>query len=85
MQELFLLHSTLSGVQSSPDTSLFLFPFVLPSYMEVSLSFGKPLVFCQHYVDVLCELFHLYMYFLCFCGEGTLHILLLCHLDCGPN
>ena len=55
VQEPFLLHSSLPGAQTLSPFFLFLFPFVLPNYMEVFLSFWMPEVFCQHSVAVLCK------------------------------
>ena len=45
------------------------FSFVLSGYMEVFLPFWKSEVLCQHSIDVLCELFCLYMFFLIYLLE----------------
>lgn len=44
-----------------------LFPFILPSIVGVFLPFWKYEVFYQHSLDVPCEIFHLQMYYYCFC------------------
>lgn len=63
MQELFLLHSILSGVQSSPDISLFLSFLSYLVTWRFSLSFGEAFGLLSAFSRCSMWLFHLYMYF----------------------
>ena len=67
VQETFLLYSSLPEVQAPLWFLLFLFPFVLLVYEEFFLLFHISNIFCQCSEAVMCDSFHLLMYFQCFC------------------
>ena len=66
---IFFFIAPSQGFRSHPDSFLFLFSsfFCHTQLHGDFLAFQKSEVFCQHSVDVLWELFH--MYFWCSCGR----------------
>ena len=80
----FLFNSSLSGVLVL--SSLFFSFFFYPVVWRVSCYFWRFKVFCACSVDVLCELFYMWIFFFFdVCGgEAEHHVLLFHRLDPSP-